>query len=300
MYGLGTTGLTFRGPSPEAELRSGNYFTSMGAAQTFGCFCEQPFPAQLQTALSLTALNLGYGGAGPYFYLKYPALIDYINQGKFAVVQVMSGRSVSNSRFDSGGLERLTRRADEAKLGADKAYEAILEMNYTWEKIPVAQRYIRKLIRILGAAQLKPLIAETREQWITQYRQLLQQITVPKILFWFSQRSPDYQERYDSINTVFGEFPQLVNRKMVEALYDYCDDYVESVTCRGMPQPLFDKNTGEPTTANPALDRPDLGGDLWSHNFYYPSPEMHLDATQALLEQSAVLQAFASKSAGKL
>ena len=44
---LAGTGLWFRGPAPE-RLESGRYFTAIGAAQTFGCFCDRPYPALLE------------------------------------------------------------------------------------------------------------------------------------------------------------------------------------------------------------------------------------------------------------
>lgn len=278
---LEETGLWFRGPLPDL---SAPYFSCLGAAQTFGCFCQTPFPTQLQARLSLPALNLGYGGAGPEFYLRHPQLIDIVNQGEFAIVQIMSGRSVSNARFESGGLEYLTRRADGRKLGAEAAYKSILDVDYRWQQFPQGlQRYARKGFRLWGATQLKPLVADTRQRWIENYQTLLARITVPKILFWFSQRSPNYVERYNDIQSVFGAFPQLVNRDMVEAVRLGCHEYVECVSQRGLPQPLFDRHTGEPTTVTPANDRADLGSEHWTHNHYYPSPEMHDDATVALL-----------------
>lgn len=67
MFPLESTNLRFRGPQPQ-RLETGNYFTCIGAAQTLGCFCENPFPTLLQEQLDITTLNLGYGGAGPYFF----------------------------------------------------------------------------------------------------------------------------------------------------------------------------------------------------------------------------------------
>jgi len=43
MTELENSGLMFRGPIP--ELSEGNYFTAIGAAQTMGCFCDDPFPS---------------------------------------------------------------------------------------------------------------------------------------------------------------------------------------------------------------------------------------------------------------
>ena len=44
-----------------------------------------------------------------------------------------------------------------------------------------------------------------------------------------------------------------------------------------------------PVTVDPALDRPDFGGSLWTHNHYYPSPEMQEDAAEALFTASQKL-----------
>jgi hypothetical protein len=66
---------------------------------------------------------------------------------------------------------------------------------------------------------------------------------------------------------------------MVAQLREMVDGYVECVTSRGLPQPLFDRQTGAATTvAGPAV----LGNQVLTHNTYYPSPEMHEDAATAL------------------
>jgi hypothetical protein len=56
-----------------------------------------------------------------------------------------------------------------------------------------------------------------------------------------------------------------------------CDLYVECVGKRGLPQVLLDRFTGERVTiTDPWTSQP------WSENWYYPSPEMHKDAANAL------------------
>lgn len=281
MYQLGETGLWFRGPQPRS-LKPNRYFVCLGAAQTFGCLTTEPFPNLLETSLGLPALNLGYGGAGPYFFLKHPNLWAYINQAKFVVLQVMSGRSESNSLFDSGGLELLTRRSDGIKMGSDAAYRSLLEDNIWW-KVPFAKRYVRRLGGVLGAHTVKQVISETRINWVHHYKTLLDKIKVPVVLLWFSKRSPDYQEQYSSLNGLFKDFPQLINREMIDQIQGSCDEYVECVSTQGIPQPLVSRFTGEQTMLDPSLDRQDLGGRLWTHNTYYPSPEMHKIAHSLLL-----------------
>jgi hypothetical protein len=275
-YYLKNTKLPFRGPEPQT-LEKNKYFVCIGAAQTLGCFTEKPYPTLLQEKLNLQVLNLGYPGAGPYFFLKNEELLKYINDAKFAVIQVMSGRSESNSLFDSGGLEYLTRRSDGIKIGSDLAYEEVLKSN--------KKKYV------------KELISETRQNWINNYKELLENITIPKILFWFSTRNPNYREIYlcknyatipaffgkSSARALFGKFPQLVNSEMINQVKEYSDEYVECVSSRGMPQLLVSRFTGQPTTIDPGMARKDLGdGKKEKYNNYYPSPEMHVDAASML------------------
>ncbi len=249
-------GLRIRGPRPE-KLADGRYFVCIGAAQTFGRFCRKPYPTLLQERLQLEVLNLGRGGAGPSFFSEDNAtLLDYTNRGKFAVIQVMSGRSESNSEFLSSGLGFYTRVSDGSWIDCDDAF--------------------RELLQGKDRDRLKRIVAETRRNWVESYRKLLEGITVPRILLWFSTRRPRYTEDYRSLESLFGEFPQLVNGEMVAQIRGFCDHYVECVTARGYPHRLTSRFTGQPVTV---VD--DWGGK-WTENWYYPSPEMHLDAADKL------------------
>jgi uncharacterized protein DUF6473 len=256
----------FRGPAPEA-LTPGEYFTCLGAAQTFGCFCEKPYPALLGDRLGLPALNLGVGGAGPRLFVERKRFLDRVNDGKLAVVQVMSGRSEDNSRFRTGGLEYLRRRSDGERMGAELAY--------------------RELLASEDTETVQTIVAETRANWVQSFSKLLEAIEVPTILFWFSKRPPDYQERFSDVGKLFGEFPQLVNRAMVDQIVGLADEYVECITSRGSPQPLFSRFTGEPVTVTYRCDQ------TQGFNSYYPSPEMHIDAADSL---TAVCRTFASST----
>lgn len=280
MSELPGTRLFFRGPI-SSQLAAGNYFTCIGAAQTLGCFCPDPYPSLLEQELGIEALNLGYGGAGPEFFLRHPELIDYINRGKFAVVQVMSGRSQSNSLFDSGGLEYLVRRSDGARIGANAAYTELINGSPLLQGLP-PRRVGRFLARTLNRPRLQKVVEETRQNWVKCFKELLGAIRVPTVLFWFSKRQPNYTADPRTVNGLFGEFPQLVTAQMVEAIRSLGPAYVECVTRRGSPQPLVSRFTGEPVTVSPANDRPDLGKVVWKENLYYPSPEMHQDGALSL------------------
>ncbi|MEM9236814.1 MAG: DUF6473 family protein [Verrucomicrobiota bacterium] len=282
MTELESTGLMFRGPFPDG-LDRGEFFSCIGAAQTLGCFCQKPYPELVAEEIGLPALNLGYGGAGPEFYVRHPELIEMINRGRFLVVQAMSGRSQSNSIFESGGLEYLRRKSDGSRVGAQEAYRELLEGPSSIRNLPLG-KISRGLARRVAIPGLQKIVGETRNGWLESMRQLVKMVEVPIVFLWFSKRTPDYAEGIKTVRELFGEFPHLINQSMVGEVREMCDAYVECVSDRGSPQPLFSRFTGEPVTVDPSNDRPDLGvGEPWSHNIYYPSPEMHEDAAKVLV-----------------
>lgn len=286
MTELPGTGLQFRGPLPEDLTTPGSYFVCLGAAQTLGCFCDRPYPTLLSQALDLPVLNLGYGGAGPEFFLRQEALLPYINRARFAVVQVMSARSQSNSYYDCGGLEYVTLRGDGRRMGAQAAFDALVGgPTHLPRRLPLPSVLRRRLADLLARPdpRLRRLVPEVQAAWLASGRELFARIEVPTVLLWFSKRAPDYRQRYATAVTTLGEFPQLVNREMIETLRRDAGLYAEAVTRRGSPQPLVSRFTGQPATVTPAADRPDLGAVTWHANAYYPSPEMHEDAAAALL-----------------
>lgn len=287
LYQLPGTALMFRGP--QRELLDDNYISCLGAAQTFGCFVEQPYPMLLANQLTMATLNLGYGGAGPRFFYRHPELLETVNRGRLAVVQVMSGRSEDNSRFESRGLEYLTRRSDGKPMSADAAWRSVLELRYAWKRIPIGQGIARRVCQTLGAANAKRLLHETRQNWLASYRQLLDAIQVPTVLLWFSKRSPDFRDSYENLHSFMGVYPQLVNREMVEEISTLADHYVECTTQRGSPQKLISRFDGSDVTIDLSRDRPDFAGQTWTENRYYPSPEMHADAANCLRETIALV-----------
>jgi len=287
LYQLPGTDLKFRGPEP--QLVDGKFVSCLGAAQTLGCFADQPYPSLLERQFGITALNLGYGGAGPRFYNRHPELLDIVNRGQLAIVQIMSGRSEDNSRFESRGLELLTRRSDGKQMSADAAWRSVLELRYAWNRLPLGKGIARRLCRAYGSADARRLLQETRENWLESYSQLLGSIRIPKVLLWFSNRTPDFRESFENLHQFMGIYPQLVTREMVETVARQADDYVECTTDRGSPQELLSRFDGSPVTIDLARDRDDFAGQTWKENRYYPSPEMHQDAAGCLGETLAGL-----------
>lgn len=262
-------GFALRGPRPKT-LQAGEFHTSIGAAYTFGRFAPQPYPELLGKALGLSTLNLGFAGIGPSFfnYPKHQKLLRLINRSKFVTISVMSGRSQSNSRFQTEDYSQVQYKLANGKVvPADFAYQQLLDN--------------------VDEATIAGLVAETRERYLKEFIQLLNSITVPKVLLWFSKRSPDYTESYDSIFKLFGNFPHLVNQPMINTLRTHCDAYVECVSTAGLPQTLIHHQTGEPISViRPRTyeqGKVSLAPSLLSQNSYYPSPGMHHEVTNKLL-----------------
>ena len=256
-------GLSFRGPA--FDIKPSGYFTAIGAAQTFGRFVPVPYPREIAQEIGLPCLNLGYSGAGPTFFTDRPPLIDLINQSRFAIVQVMSGRSVSNSCFtvqaNQGLSAPIWKGAHEPAAFAEQAYEEYL-----------THHSVEEVMR---------LRAEIRVNYIEKMQQLMAAIRVPKVLLYWSTRKPNYGDGVAHIGEYWGGLPHFVNQAVVDELKPLADAYVQVITSEGLPQPLRHKETGEPYEMWPRDSFPgDFRRDM---NYYYPSPEMHRHAAAALL-----------------
>lgn len=265
--------LYFRGPVPPS-LEKNEFFVCIGAAQTFGRFCETPFSEIISDRLDIPCLNLGYAGAGLSFYLMNDYLIDLINKARFVVVQVMSGRSESNSRYLSlTGRNILTRVSNKTTLMDTEAYEEILRSN--------------------SFDLIREIVQQTKYSWLRNTTSLLERITIPKCLFWFSVRSPQYQMNFNNVKSLLGEFPHLIDTSLINAVKPLANGYVECVSNRGLPQKLYAKNNNDKVEVTFGLG-PGAKAKKSDYNRYYPSPEMHLDAADALLSTCQKLNAIYS------
>lgn len=249
-------GYNCRGPAPDLNAP---YIAYVGAAQTFGCFCTDPFPSSVSRALGVGGLNLGLAGAGPTLH-QDPILLKHINGSMSAVVQVMSGRSVSNSEFtvtDGGNLG--IRSHDGQRMVPLKFWTEFMRDH---------------------PDRVAALVTETRRNYVREMVKLLKAIDVPVVLLWFSVRTPEYVEGHTSVQALWGDFPQLVNREMLEEIKPHADLYLEYSSRVGLPQPL------QQPIRESFLSRhyPEHGraGLAETHNHYYPSPEMHVEVANLL------------------
>jgi len=133
-----------------------------------------------------------------------------------------------------------------------------------------------------GVEEARQIIAETRANYVAAMTRLLRQVSPPKVLLWFSVRSPDYVEILDGpVWRAFGAFPQFVNRLMVEQLAIHADACVECVSSRGLPQKIVDRDGLPSYFVAPEGFSTNMVRK--TENNYYPSPEMHEDAAARLV-----------------
>jgi hypothetical protein len=117
--------------------------------------------------------------------------------------------------------------------------------------------------------------------YITEMRVLLNSIRVPKILLYWSTHKPDYKEGLRDIGAYWGAFPHFINQEVIDALAKDVEHVVQVVSSDGLPQPLHDKETGEAVEMWPEDRFP--GIIHRTSNLYYPSPQMHATAAEALI-----------------
>jgi len=253
------TGTLVRGPLPK-DLSAG-FIACLGGAHTLGRFVQLPYPAILQTQLNTPVLNLGHGGGKPEFYLQSPGIVEVLNKARCVVVQVMSARGSPNRFLKptsiSHNIMSIAHGISAVKNPAfvDGAY--------------------RTLLKQLDTGKLKEAVAETRSNWLLDMGRLLDRITVPKLLFWFSVRTPAYVTMFDTLDALLGEYPQLVTDEMIAVLKPKANDYAQCISTSGMPYTLRDAKSHEPVNVFPWQPEPAM-------NNYYPSAEMHGMAAESL------------------
>lgn len=203
-----------RGPIPE-----NNYFCCLGSAFTFGRYTTNPYPSLLSKLLDIPVLNLAGGAFAPQTYLEdFPNRIDAANKSLFVILQIMSARFSSNSKYT---------------YAFEKPSKNIWQEN-------------------LASKDINQLVEESRQNYIVDTQKLLKKIKVPIIALYFSKRDPDYKETNQSLTSLFGNFPQLVNEETLnKATAGY--PLVKVVSSKGLPQKL-------------------PNGEI---NNYYPSSQMH-------------------------
>lgn len=259
-------GLRFRGPALDLASQEG-YITCLGAAQTHGVFVDNPYPQLLSQKYGLPVWNLGVGGGHPGFFLEHPELFEFINKSRFVVLQVMTGRCSANDRMG---------RSHFSAAGFDKKYEDHVSGSVIWNRVMKeepenAERYL----------------AQSLASWREDLEQLVANIDVPILHFWFSpkplEQNPASTVASEARKDIakLDQYPQLISANELEVIDG--QPFAACHSNRNMRFPLRSKHTGEIVNLNWGAIRHKMDFDWYeTHNLYYPSPEMQWDAMEVL------------------
>lgn len=260
-YTWGRLNQVYRGPKPNFDEP---YVACLGAAQTFGRYADTPFPSQLADTLRIPVANLGTGGAGPGFFLRDSMVLEAASNAEVCVIQVMSARSLSNRMFQ-------VRPKKNAQLKAVSKALSDLFPHVDFETFSYAHNMLNQIAEE-DPSKFIEVERELKTAWVARTRLLLESIQTKKILFWFSERAPNEDPSMQDEKSKL-KYPHYVDQAMLDAVTPFVDKVVYCISSQGMPQSLL--IDGEAVLQSPF-------GMPVRENRYYPSPEMHQQAAEAL------------------
>jgi hypothetical protein len=227
-------GTWFRGPL----TRGPGAIAWLGAAQTFGRYVDDPFPAIVGRRIGFGTLNLGGAGTSPEYYLRHPELLDEASRCPVAVVQVMSARGIDNSAF----------RSAQGRVGGVRT-----DTGAPTESVHV----IDGLLARGDTDGARRLVRESQRAWVEKTLGLLGALDCRTVLLYVSFDEPPDDVVVDG-RVVRKGFPQLVDADMVRSVTTSADRFVSVVSRAGIPQAVRDAR-----------------GTIVRVNEYYPGPEIH-------------------------
>ncbi len=252
----------FRGPKPDIE--NGDYFTVLGSASSMGVLIDKPYPELVADEIGMTALNLATGGASATAYADDEAIINYVNNGKFLILQIMSAKA-----------ERISPFTYTKQLGVvrDSETKEVITLKDAWTGVIKTEPW-----------NFFSYVGESRDSWVEGYHALLKKVKVPVILFWFAPHEPGFFAFFDA--PAFVDESTLENVNSLCGSTELCDAYVEVTSTRNREFAFVNRTTGGPVE----IDFKKVGmGEIHTKLFNntatpYASQEMSEDAVAPLVK----------------
>ncbi len=202
----------FRGPRRDLDQP---HVCVFGGSETYGKFVPSPYPALLEEWLGLPVANLGCVNAGPEVFAQDPDLIAVANRAEVVVVQILGAENLSN-RFYA-----VHPRRNDRFLGATTALKSLYrEVDFTEFAFT---RHLLTTLQRIGPDRFALVVAELRQVWLRQMRDLLAQLTRPAVLLWVGDQVP----RVTARTTDGSGNPALSDADMLSVLRPKVDALVE-------------------------------------------------------------------------
>mgnify|MGYP006969372071 FL=1 len=204
----------FRGP--QQRLRE-DYVAFIGGTETFGRFIETPYPALVEAALGLPAVNLGCQRAGIDAFVSSHSLVDICAKARVTVIEVLGAPNMSNRHYT------VDTRRNECFLRASKALKTIFpEVDF--------RRFETTADLLIGLARVCPqrlhaVRQELQTAWVARMRTLMDQIGGPVVLLWAADHAPFARAAGGTIC----RSPVFIDRAMLNAVAPRADAMVEVV-----------------------------------------------------------------------
>lgn len=232
----------------------------IGSAAVFGRLSGDPFPQIIARETGLAVANLGYGGARPEAYLTDAVLMRLIERARVVVIELMSGRGYENDMLAAVNplLNAVT---------VKPAYRTVLKMPDTAGHLFVDRPWDRAFLD-LPADEVAMLAAQSARRLEDDLAAIIAR-SRSAIVFHLAQ-----EPLPDGIDAETYRFPHLVTQDMAARLAagrPFCS----VVSKAGVPSRIVNRTTGVPEPLMHGWPDPTV-------NAYYPSPEMHRLAADAL------------------
>jgi len=212
-YRFGRSRQRFRGPMPDV---SAPYVSFIGGSETYGKYSLASYPGVLNERLDITCANWGTPGAGPWFFLKDPVLLEGCSRSRVCVISVMGAIPNSNRLYTV--YKRRNARVRDIRNQLKMLFPELDQKGYRF-----ANNMLRKM-HAANKANFKLVEAEIQEAWVARMTELLSDIETYKILLWSSRRRPE-----DVSKAPFDEAPTFVTREMLNKVKGQADDLIEVV-----------------------------------------------------------------------
>ena len=212
----GNSKLLFRGPRRDLDAP---YLAFIGGTETYGKFIEQPFPAQVETAIGTTCANFGFPNAGIDAFAHDPFVVNAAVKAKITVVQVLGAQNMTN-RFYAVHPRRNDRFVSASQL-LSTIYREVDFADFHFNK-----HMLRRLM-LVSPDRFATVRAELQQAWLARMRLMLGQIKGKTILLWLSDHAPQSGDEND--DQTLGTDPLFVTREMMDEIAPYATKVVEVV-----------------------------------------------------------------------
>ena len=210
----GKSKLLFRGPKRKFDQP---YLAMLGGTETYGKFCERPYPALLEERMDFAAVNLGCVNAGVDVFCAEQSIIDICAQAQVTVVEMTGAQNLSN-RFYA-----VHPRRNDRFLRASNLLKTIYrEVDFT------EINFTRHLLKVLWEAspdKFAMVEAELKEAWLGRMKRLISRFEGKVVLLWMADHAPGAPMSF----TPDDPDPLFIDRDMVEALRPFVRGIAEVV-----------------------------------------------------------------------